>query len=207
MYLHCIVFQNIKTYSFHLGDLHHGLAARGLVPTAIKEDIWRPSEEEFHRMLFNNDEFKNLIPSETFIAGRNPYALMPHNFEDIWKTIIPYVSGNKDFSEWEALSVFRQDPCKLGVRVDMHFYGRTKDQLVLHVANVLRYLASGQSFTDPQIRIFFTITIPEHFSTEDLEKFAGQCGWKPGAFAGIDSMFLAETNWRYGMELMLGSKV
>ena len=142
-----------------------------------------------------------------YIVGTNAFTLMPDNFEDIWKIIIPQVSGSKEFQTWKALSVFRENPCKLGVSVDVHFYGRTSDQLILHVGNILRYLASCQSFTDPDICISFTVTIPEELPIKELENLAVKCGWEPRPLDGVDSMFLAETNWVDRMEGMLGSKL
>ncbi len=197
----------IRSYSLRLGHLQQGLAAQGLVQTFSKEDIWRPSEGELHRMFFCDEDFKNLIPNRTFIADWNPFTLMPDNFEDIWKIIIPHVSGSKELSTCIALSVFQENPCKLGARVDVHFYGHTSDQLMLHVGNILRYLASGQSFTDPDICISFTVTIPEEIPTKELENLAVKCGWEPRPLDGVDSMFLAETNWVDRMEGMLGSKL
>ncbi len=154
------------------------------------EKIWRPSEEELQRMLFTDDKFKNLIPSHTLIADWKPFGLIPSNVVEICRLCIPYVSGDMD--TLKALSLCGETPCNLGVRMDMHFYGETKDQLMLHVGNILRYFVSGQSFTDPDICVSLVVTVPESIPTTDLDKLAEIYGWKPGPFADISAMFLAE---------------
>ncbi len=159
------------------------------------EKIWRPSEGELQGILFTDDKPKNVIPNHTLIADWYPFGLIPGNIADICKLCIPYVSGIMDTSTWQALSLCGQTPCKFGARIDMHFYGETKNQLMLHVVNILRHLVSGQSFTDPDICVSLLVTVPESVPTTDLDRLAESYGWKPGPLADIGAMFLAEKIW------------
>ncbi len=143
-------------------------------------------------MLFTDDKLKNIIPNHTLIAHWKPFGLMPGNIVDICKMCIPYVSGEMNTFTWKALSLFGETPCTFGVKMDMHFYGETQDQLMVHVGNTLRHLVSGLSFTDPDICVSLLVTIPENVQTTDLDRLAESYDWKPGPLADKNAMFLAE---------------
>ena len=193
IYSYALTFQNLRSYSARLGEIQRYASSTTFTSACrhYKDDIWKPTEEEVRRNLLNSNNFDDLAQTNTLIGDWCPFGLR-EDHEEIGNFLQFHASGSRACPTWKAFTIFRETPCKIGVRFDVDFYGGDSDQLIQHLLEFLLHVSRGQSYTDVDLCVHITIYFPTNISDAELSDFSIAYGWSIGPYGGLREMILVE---------------
>ena len=188
-----LTFQNLRSYSVRLGELQRYTSSTAFSSACrkYKDDIWKPTQEEVRRNLLTSNIFDDLVQTNVLIGNWLSFGLT-EDLDEIGKFLQFHASGSRACPTWKAFTIFRETPCKIGVRFDVDFYGGDSDQLIQHLLEFLLHVSRGQSYTDVDLCVHIIIYFPTNIFDADLSNFSIACGWSIGALAGLRETVLVE---------------
>ncbi len=172
-------FQRVDFYTFSLKTAQAWRRAGGLKCTGSQfSDVIRRVKDDEYAGMIQTFSKTGMLPCNTLLSFKDPFQAVSENAELINHQAISWVSCNPQQGMFTAWGLCTHLPCAAGVRVDLMFYGTTTEQLIQHVVKCIDYLASGQSFTDPELEINFGIYYPEHVGQFECSPLAQALNWR-----------------------------
>ena len=139
--------------------------------------IRQVKDEEYASVIhvFNKS---GILPSNTVISFWDPFQAITQNAELLRLQAVSWISSDSDTGKYTAWGLSTHFACVAGARIDLEFYGTTAEQLTQHVMTCITHLASGQSFTDPELEITFCLHYPEQIGRFGCSELSNALNWR-----------------------------
>ena len=174
-----VIFQNVDVLTFRLKEAQAWLSVSGVKSTgaAFRDVIRRLKDKEYASVIhvFNKS---GILPSNTVISFWGPFQAITQNAELLSRQGVSWISSEPDTQKYVAWGLCTHSACAAGARISLEFYGTTAEQLTQHVMTCITHLASGQSFTDPELEITFCLHYPEQIGRFGCSELSNALNWR-----------------------------